>query len=100
MATNTRTLVTIITETPLEHIIVREVEQLGAKGYTLTNARGKGSTGLRDGEWDANSNIRLEVVCTAEVAKAIIERMKVKYYDNYAMILFWQDVSVIRPEKF
>jgi len=42
MSTDTRKLVTIITESALEHSLVDDFERLGAHGYTITNARGKG----------------------------------------------------------
>jgi hypothetical protein len=29
-----------------------------------------------------------------------MQRLREKYYENYAMIMFCQDVEVLRPEKF
>jgi nitrogen regulatory protein PII len=98
--TNTRTLLTIITEATLEGRLLPELEKLGAQGYTITDARGKGSRGARDADWDADSNIRIEVICTSKIAEAITARLKEKYYDNFAMIMFSHEVSVLRPGKF
>ncbi|MFK8012659.1 MAG: hypothetical protein AB8B80_11495 [Marinicellaceae bacterium] len=95
-----RKLVTIITELSLESTLIRELEKCGALGYTVTNARGKGNQGKRAAEWDANSNIRVEVICTAEVADAINIMLQEKYYANFAMISFASDISVLRPKKF
>ena len=100
MDNNIRTLLTIITELSLESTLVKELKELGAHGYTITNARGKGSRGVRGAVWDVDSNIRVEVLCTTEVAQAIGKRMQDKYYDNYAMVMFSNDVSVFRPDKF
>ncbi|MCW8193735.1 transcriptional regulator [Proteobacteria bacterium 005FR1] len=97
---NTRTLLTIITEASLEGRLLPELEKLGAQGYTITDARGKGSRGARDADWDADSNIRIEVICSRAIAEAITARLQEKYYDNFAMIIFSHDVSVLRPEKF
>jgi nitrogen regulatory protein PII len=58
-----RQLVTIITEAVLESELTRQLEQLGARGYTITEARGKGSRGIRDAGWDEVRNIRIEVIC-------------------------------------
>ena len=58
-----RQLVTIITEAVLESELTRQLEQLGARGYTITEARGKGSRGVRDAGWDEVRNIRIEVIC-------------------------------------
>jgi hypothetical protein len=40
------------------------------------------------------------VVCDASVAERIENHMRENYYNDYAMILFVSDVSVLRPEKF
>ena len=95
-----RKLLTIVTEAALERELVREIERLGAHGYTVTDARGKGGRGIRDAGWEVSANIRIEVVCTAETAHAIAAALRERYYDNYAMILFISDVEVLRPEKF
>ena len=95
-----RKLLTIISEAAIEGSLVRDIERLGAHGYTITDARGKGSRGVRDAEWVASSSIRIEVVCGRETAEAIAAHLKTHYYDNYAMILIMSDVEVLRPEKF
>lgn len=95
-----RKLLTVITEAALEHALVQDVERLGAHGYTITDARGKGKRGVRNAGWEASGNIRLEVVCDAARAAAIAAYLQQHYYANYAMILFMTDVEVLRPEKF
>lgn len=97
---HTRKLLTIISEAAIETALVRNIEQLGAHGYTVTDARGKGSRGARNASWETSSNIRIEVVCDIGTAEAIAAHMKAHYYDNYAMIMFMSDVEVLRPEKF
>lgn len=100
MERHTRKLLTMVTEAVLETMIVRDIERLGAHGYTITDARGKGSRGVRNAGWETSANIRIEVVCDAETAEAIAAHVKRKYYDDYAMILLVSDVEVLRPEKF
>ena len=95
-----RRLLTVITEAALERELIAEIESLGARGYTVSDARGKGSRGLRSSEWAQQGNIRLEVICAPELAARIAVRLRERFYDHYAMILFMQDVSVLRPEKF
>ncbi len=95
-----RKLLTIVTEGALEHNLVREIERLGAHGYTIADVRGKGGRGIRNAGWNLSANIRIEVVCTADTAHAIAAALRENYYDNYAMILFIGDVEVLRPEKF
>lgn len=96
----THTLLTIVAESAIETLLLRDLERLGAQGYTLTDARGKGSRGMRNADWDASSNVRIEVVCDAATAAAIAAHLQAKYYDDYGVILFMTDVAVLRPEKF
>ena len=100
MPDDTRKLVTIVTEAALEQELCESLEDLGATGYTVTNARGKGSRGVRDAGWSVSSNIRVEVVCSDDVARRISEHLQHKYYDHYAMIILQSDVRVLRPDKF
>ncbi len=93
-------MITIVTESALERALVTELELLGVRGFTITDARGQGSRGLRQSDWAQASNIRVEVVCDPAVADGIAGRVREKFYDHYAMILFMQDVSVLRSDKF
>ncbi|MEO6264936.1 MAG: hypothetical protein ABIO58_08285 [Luteimonas sp.] len=100
MHTERRKLLTIVAEAPLEQNLVKDLERFGANGYTITDARGKGSRGVRNAQWEHSGNIRVEVVCDAATADTIANHLKDRYYDSYAMILFIGDVDVLRPEKF
>lgn len=96
-----RKLLTVVTEAALESALIRDFEKsLGAPGYTITDARGKGRRGARSSAWETNGNIRIEIVCDAALAQTISEHLQARYYANYAMILFSSDVTVLRPEKF
>lgn len=100
MITHEMKLVTIVTESVLEHTLEADIERLGGRGYTITNARGKGQRGVRDAGWATDSNIRIEVLCEPKVADAILEYFNENYYDNYAMLIFLSDVQVLRAKKF
>ncbi len=93
-------LITIITEASLEHALTDRLKHLGAPGYTVSDARGEGQRGVRDAGWQTNSNIRIEVICDKPTAQTITTYLREHYYDDYAMILFLREVSVLRPEKF
>jgi len=47
MPGHTRTLLTVICEAALEHKLVADLQALGAPGWTLSDARGSGSRGVR-----------------------------------------------------
>ncbi len=95
-----RTLLTIVTEAALENELTDVLPRLGAGGYTIVNARGRGSRGVRDAGWTSDSNIRVEVICDPETADRISTHLREHYYRDYAMILYLSDVAVLRPEKF
>ncbi len=95
-----RRLVTVITEASLERELTRELEAQGVRGYTITDARGRGSRGKRSSSWGHSGNIRVEVICEQALAERLMQRLREKYYEHYAMVLFAHDVEVLRPEKF
>ena len=100
MELTARKLVTVVTEAALEDTLVRDIEALGARGYTIADARGKGGRGKRDAAWAPHANIRLEVLCGADTALAICAALRERYSDNYSMVIYVADVDVLRPEKF
>ncbi len=100
MESHARKLVTIVTEALIEKEIVNELQSLGASGYTITDARGRGHRGIRNAGWEHGANVRIEVVCDEQLAATIAATLRERYYGNYAMILFLSDVTVLRPDKF
>ncbi len=100
MLTHNMKLITIVTESVLEHRLLKDIERLGARGYTITNARGKGQRGVRDAGWSSDSNIRIEVVCKPQLIDTIAQYLSKTYHKDYAMMLYLSDVTVLRPEKF
>ena len=96
----TKKLLTIVTETAIENSILRDLDDLKVSGYTITNARGKGSRGIRNASWETSGNVRIEIVCDDEMSKRISTFIREKYYKNYAMIIYVSDVEVLRPDKF
>ena len=96
----TRKLLTIVCEASLERSVVADLQRLGALGCTITDARGHGSHGERDGLWPPSANIRIEILCDLAVAKAITFNLQSRYYAQYGMIIFITDAQVLRPDKF
>lgn len=100
MQPNQRKLLTIVTEALLESSITEALDDHGASGYTIVDARGRGSRGVRDAGWTSSSNIRVEVLCDAALAERIAEDFQERFYADYAMILYISDVAVLRSDKF
>lgn len=92
-------LVTIVAESLLEKRLVEEIKRLGAKGYTITPARGEGSRGLRSVDWEGQ-NIRLETIVSEEVALKILKKLQEDYFPHYAVIAYVENVEVVRGDKY
>lgn len=93
-------LVTVVMEAALERTVARDLETLGVSGYTFADARGRGSRGVRASSWEHTSNVRLEVLCDAATAIRLMDHLREHYYQSWAMVMWAQDVEVLRPDKF
>ena len=100
MSLHARKLLVIIAEAVIERQLAADAMELGAHGYTVVDVRGAGTRGERSGEWEAERNIQMEIVCDDSVALAIAEHVRRNYFEHYAVSLFVSDVQVLRPEKY
>ncbi|WP_298185796.1 DUF3240 family protein [uncultured Pseudomonas sp.] len=100
MNAHTRTLLTVICEAALEKKLVTDLQTLGAPGWTISDARGRGARGVRSAGWETEGNIRLEVICARDVAERIAEHLQARYYADFAMVCYLAQVEVLRQEKF
>ena len=100
LQTEKRALLTVITEAAIEQTLLRDLERLGVLAYTVSDARGRGSRGVRDAAWGEAANIRIEVICARAQALAVLGHVQARYYADYAMVAFLQEVEILRPEKF
>lgn len=89
-----KTLLTIITETVLEDTLIDEIMTLGAKGYTITDARGRGSRGLRSGQWSKEGNIRIDVIGDADLCLRIVAHLNATYEENYGLLMYTSTVNL------
>ncbi|RMD72859.1 MAG: transcriptional regulator [Chloroflexi bacterium] len=99
MELTTVKLVTIITEAVLEERILRELRQLGARGYTVGEVRGEGTRGVHASEWEGKS-LRIETLVVPEVAEQILQHLANAYFPHFAVIAYMTDVQVVRGDKF
>lgn len=100
MTKGLKKLLTIIAEAQIEDVLTEQIKKLGAHGFTVVEARGEGSRGVRAGEWDQSRSIRIEVICEPQIAEAISGYLIKNYSADYALVLYLSDVEVIRGEKF
>jgi nitrogen regulatory protein PII len=100
LVTEKKTLLTIVTESVVEPTLLRELERMGVKGYTVSDARGMGSRGARDAAWQELANIRIEIICARVQAEEVLEHLQTRYFKDYAMVSFLQEVEILRAAKF
>lgn len=100
MQTQDRTLITVVMEAGLEGPVTADLERLGARGWTVVDARGKGTRGERAADWSSIGNVRLEVVCARDLAERIGEHLRTEYFPGNALVMYFSDVRVFRGEKF
>ena len=100
MTKHPKKLLVIIAEAALERALIREVKHLGAHGYTVHDVRGAGSTGEREGAWEADRTIEIKVICDADVADQIADNVLAAHGQNFGLTLFFADVAVLRVDKY
>lgn len=94
MSAHAMRLLTILTEEVLEDTMIDEILALGAKGYTISEARGRGTHGVRTGKWSAGGNIRIEIIGDAVLCDRIVERLQANYERDYGLLMFTTAVEL------
>jgi hypothetical protein len=89
-------VVTIIAEQALEVFLVRDLDHLGADGYTITDARGRGHRGVRGTTTAEGGNVRCEVVCSRALAIRILDHLRSTYDEHYAVTSFVTETVSLR----
>ncbi len=92
-------LVTLVAEPILEDRLARDILEQGATGFTVIEARGRGTRGIRTGDIPGQ-NVRIETVATKEVAEKILKRIQSKWFPSFAVIAWAHPVKVVRGDKY
>lgn len=100
LAKHPKTLLVIVAEAALEKMLVRDVRERGAQGWTLTEVSGAGRGGVREGAWEADRTVELKVICEEAVADAIAQHVLAAYAPHYSVAMYFGAVAVLRPERF
>lgn len=94
-------LVTVICEAALERLIAPDLLfDLGAKGYSICDVRGRGARGEQDDRWSLSGNIRIEILCEEDTARRIVDTLFARYSANYGIVAWVVDVDVSRGFNF
>lgn len=90
--------VTIVIEDALKHDLLKKVIELGATGYTCKEVQGYGTRGARSSVFA--TNVEVELICSENVASAILTFVSHNYFEHYACIAWLSDVSVVRGARY
>ena len=93
-------LVVLVCEKALERVVQPELLALGARGYTVCEASGRGNRGERDGRWSLSSNVRIEILCEEALAMRLIDMVETRYSANYGLVIYMVDAMASRADKF
>lgn len=95
----------IITEKLLLNKIAKIVGEVGATGYTVVEAGGKGSRNLRSSGQptvsDNYTNIKIEVLTpNRDMALKISDEVATQFFDDYSGIAYICDAEVLHAHMF
>lgn len=93
------TCITIVAESVLESRLLGDLDDAGARGWTITPARGHGPRGRRVSEIEGG-NVRVEVLVSEAVAARIWQVLEDKYFPHYAIAAWASAVAVVRAERY
>ncbi len=91
--------ITIIIESLLKDEVIELIQKHGATGHTMTKVEGEGSSGRHASDWGGR-NIKLETLVAKESADAIIDDLSDEYFEDYSVIAWLAEVTVLRGDKF
>lgn len=91
-------LLTIITPSELQRMVVEQLKKRGVDGYTVVEASGAGASGLRSGMMVSDSSEILYVIMSEERLEKVMLDMDRFMSQGYRLKAFYQDISIL-PRK-
>lgn len=91
---------TVTTDAKLERWLEDEFVQRGATGYTVISCSGAGRRLIAGGEPPVNSQVRIEVICTAEVCERILAFLRKEILPEHHVTACAEVVEVVRIGQF
>ena len=96
---------TLVTEKVLLKKIAEIIDKVGATGYTVVPAGGKGSRGVRSSGQpnvsDTYTDIKIEVLTdNREMAMEIADKVAGQFFEDYAGIAYICEAEVLSAHQF
>ena len=91
--------ITIVGERVLHDQLIELLKRHQVSGWTAQTVTGEGSRGIRASEWEG-SNVQIYTLVSETVADAIMEDIAEHYFQNWSVVVYSQDVEVLRPGKY
>lgn len=92
-------LLTIVCEPVVSASVIESARSFGATGFTVTEVSGEGKGEKSSGEVPGVKS-KIEIIAGKEIVLKIVDSISKKFLQNYGVILYVSDVSVLRPERF
>jgi nitrogen regulatory protein PII len=92
-------LVTIVAPYELRDRLESDLQGLGATGYTVSRADGRGAHGARTGGVFKLGNVRMEAIVSPAVAEAILEHLE-RQAEDLEVVGFAQDIEAVPAKQF
>lgn len=92
-------LLCIVAEAVLRERLIDDFDALGVTGYTLLEGRGRSIGGMMVDHWQGDV-IEFQVVTSPEQCDRIAIHLRERYFRHHSLILYAQDVQVLRPERY
>ena len=90
---------TIVIESLIEQRLADDLRACGARGWTITPARGVGPSNRRVSEFEGG-NSKIEVLADQATCDRIWDVLERDYFPDYAVTAWLSDVEVARPERY
>jgi hypothetical protein len=98
--TYAKTLLTIICESTLEKPIIAQAQRFSLSGYTISEVRGAGQHGIRDGLWEADRTIEIKLIADEAHCQEMAAVLLDQFSQNYSVVMYLSPIAVFRKEKF
>jgi MFS superfamily sulfate permease-like transporter len=90
----------VITEPSAVSQLLDVVARFGASGYTLIPCQGAGRRGMREGRWQPEEQVRLEIIVPRELASELLSHLRRHVLPSLRATACVETVEAVFPEQF